>query len=1008
MITNIIEIELLPADRVVTRPVHQWDIGQIIKVMDAEIEDGTPVDFGNRFMKGGLRAYVIDNQVTIPAPALQQERDLTGYVVITDENSETTVKEIAIPVIARPKPEDYVDEEIRESTEFQYVISAVEAVEANAKAAAEAAGKAADSEAAAGNAATAAASSANSASESATAAAASKQAASTAATTATGKATAAASSATAAASSASAASGSASEAQTAANSASGSATAAEIAAQDASKAATAAETSEKNAAASEAAALAAKETAEAAIVGVDEAITAANEAKASATSAADSATAAGNSAAAADTSKKNAAASETAAGNSATAAGNSATAAGKSATNAAASEQAAKEAASTSTTKATEAAGSAADALNSKNAAGESATKAGKSADEAAEKATAAVELLETTQNEQEEIRRKIDGLATESFVVSKIAELNAQGIQQTPLLAQGNTLDECLAWLKANGDTSKTYIMKEEVSKYVYGYVETTEIAKHTNQLLYATESDGNPYNGGVWHKDGYRLNSSGVETALANSATSGFMKYSPSDGDIQIRIPHTANATSNALHVYDSNFNVILKDASGNTITGSNHQLHYWVELFGASSVVEGSTTKFTIPASSLNIAGIAYIRASTYITTTLDETTWDLAIGESLEDGVETSYKWTSLGHEFVPADYGEDVKSLNDTASDHEIRLKLLEANTDESGVPLYWLTHLEEKAAEIQIAMEAAGWNKSAFLWYTDAHWTNGNSKMSPALLTYLIRNTSMTKTKFGGDIIGDPSTLTHETVKHLYSEWRRRIAELNQDSVLGNHDNLHKRRDDGDIANIVYSFLLAPEEKPNRVMGGDFYYYIDEPCEKTRYLHLDSGRHSLSDDETKFIIEALTSTPDGWHVVVISHIWFQYSAVATPTVGSINTYMQKALDLFDAYNARRSGSVTMVSTALSYNFTSCGGKVEFCIGGHIHVDHDVASTGGIPVIITASDANQERSGDETEDSGTLGTITESAVFGIIADYTNNKVVVVGVGRGTSREITLTV
>lgn len=205
MITNIIEIELLPADRVVTRPVHQWDIGQIITVTDAEIEDGTPVDFGNRFMQGGLRAYMLNNQVTIPAPALQQERDLTAYVVVTDENSETTVKEIRIPVIPRPKPEDYVDEEIRESTEFQYVLWAVEEVEANVEAAAEAAGKAAESETAAGNAATAAgnsataaAGSATSASGSAKAAAASEKNASGAATTATNKATEAGNSAAAA------------------------------------------------------------------------------------------------------------------------------------------------------------------------------------------------------------------------------------------------------------------------------------------------------------------------------------------------------------------------------------------------------------------------------------------------------------------------------------------------------------------------------------------------------------------------------------------------------------------------------------------------------------------------------------------------------------------------------------------------------------------------------------------------------------------------------------------
>lgn len=198
MIDKVIEIELLPADRVVTRPVHQWDIGQIIKVTDAEIEDGTPVDFGNRFMKGGLRAYMLGNEVTIPAPALQQERDLTAYVVVTDENSETTVKEIFIPVIPRPKPEDYVDEEIRESTEFQYVILTVAEVEANAERAEEAAKNAAGSETAAGNAATAAGNAATAAANSASAAKTSETNANGSATTAAEKATEAANSASAA------------------------------------------------------------------------------------------------------------------------------------------------------------------------------------------------------------------------------------------------------------------------------------------------------------------------------------------------------------------------------------------------------------------------------------------------------------------------------------------------------------------------------------------------------------------------------------------------------------------------------------------------------------------------------------------------------------------------------------------------------------------------------------------------------------------------------------------
>ena len=68
------------------------------------------------------------------------------------------------------------------------------------------------------------------------------------------------------------------------------------------------------------------------------------------------------------------------------------------------------------------------------------------------------------------------------------------------------------------------------------------------------------------------------------------------------------------------------------------------------------------------------------------------------------------------------------------------------------MPDYWLPELAQKADAIQAAMEKAGRNKSAFLWYTDAHWVNGNSKMSPTLLNYLYMHTPMNKVNFGGDI----------------------------------------------------------------------------------------------------------------------------------------------------------------------------------------------------------------------------------------------------------------
>ena len=323
------------------------------------------------------------------------------------------------------------------------------------------------------------------------------------------------------------------------------------------------------------------------------------------------------------------------------------------------------------------------------------------------------------------------------------------------------------------------------------------------------------------------------------------------------------------------------------------------------------------------------------------------------------------------------------------------------------IPEYWQDELDTKADAIQAAMEKAGRNKSAFLWYTDAHWVNGNSKVSPKLLNYLYMNTPMNKVNFGGDIIGDTLLATREEMKYLY-EWRKAIKNLpNHHSVFGNHDMFNLDTVDYEDDNYRYAFLLAPEESYDQVWGNGNYYYIDNPAEKTRYLYICYPNTDTTWllTQTQFIADSLNSTPEGWHIVAIAHRWWQYSKSSTPTVGSIPGFEKDVLSVFDAYNARttRSGS----NYFYAQDFTDGKATVEFCIGGHIHVDYDFFSDGGIPVIITTADTNQNRVPDSTVDSGTVGTITEAAVFGIIADYNdigNTKITVVGVGRGTSRVV----
>ncbi len=312
-----------------------------------------------------------------------------------------------------------------------------------------------------------------------------------------------------------------------------------------------------------------------------------------------------------------------------------------------------------------------------------------------------------------------------------------------------------------------------------------------------------------------------------------------------------------------------------------------------------------------------------------------------------------------------------------------------------GVPDYWQTHLDERVEDIRRAIEAAGRNKSSFFFYSDAHWSNEGTytaKLSPALLKYLHKNTPINKTNYGGDIVSAESTDT-ETMAYLW-DWRKQIRDLpNHHSVIGNHD-------DGNSTDrllskeYIYSYLLAPEESNDIVWGGDFYYYIDDKSESTRYLYLDVFYDSASPAQLEFTKEAIKSVPKDWHIVAICHSWFGVNYGTTdnpiypPVLNGFASEMQDFLDTFDDYNAREG------------EYADCGGWVELCIGGHYHLDHYEHTAGGIPVIIVEADTFHDRGGTMP----THGNTGEASVNAVVVDYNSRVVKVIRVGRGSSYEV----
>lgn len=325
------------------------------------------------------------------------------------------------------------------------------------------------------------------------------------------------------------------------------------------------------------------------------------------------------------------------------------------------------------------------------------------------------------------------------------------------------------------------------------------------------------------------------------------------------------------------------------------------------------------------------------------------------------------------------------------------------------VPEYWRDYLKVKATEINTALQATA-NRSAFIWYTDTHWVDNYNK-SPMILKYLSENTQLSKTFFGGDI-----AQANNGELEAISSWKNMVKNIpNHRSLIGNHDNNTKT--ELPTADERAEYFLMFNRTSDMITGADenytnsdinysgkMFYYIDDEVEKTRYICMSTGRMWVYADETSWVVNTLNSTPNGWHIVILGHLWLNNKYESTGTV--IDTtppdYTQFLLDVFDAYNSRLSGVTAKHN--VSYNFVNAGGKIEFIIGGHVHVDYDFRTTGGIPIILTECDGSGER---DPSSSATKGTTTENCVYGVVADYAADAIKVINVGRGDTRTISIT-
>ena len=297
--------------------------------------------------------------------------------------------------------------------------------------------------------------------------------------------------------------------------------------------------------------------------------------------------------------------------------------------------------------------------------------------------------------------------------------------------------------------------------------------------------------------------------------------------------------------------------------------------------------------------------------------------------------------------------------------------------DFKAIPYYYNenNYIQGKLDEVVANVADLGANGIPFIFITDTHWL-ANAQHSPALVNYITQNSSVQDVIFGGDVIDGGENAKQIAAINDFGKKMNAVSPRFF-ACFGNHDtNLN---DGGTGFNSEVYYALVEKYADNIVNWGNLsYFYCDNKICKTRMVFLDtykgqSGHTDSLNEQISWLNSVLQDCPNDYHIVVFQHSYFH------------NENNDDLVPIVDA----------IVTTLDNFNLTGKA-KVEAIIAGHMHIDRNATTPGGIPVVLTTCDAAYGQSG--------YGTINEQAFDVMTIDYVNRIIKCVRIGRGENRTI----
>lgn len=318
------------------------------------------------------------------------------------------------------------------------------------------------------------------------------------------------------------------------------------------------------------------------------------------------------------------------------------------------------------------------------------------------------------------------------------------------------------------------------------------------------------------------------------------------------------------------------------------------------------------------------------------------------------------------------------------------------------LPVYYSAYLPGKISKILTNVAASGEMGDNFFFVTDLHWPS-NAKQSPALMRKIDDACGIGKVINGGDYYNSHSGKADAYKSMLAYEKAMDDMRLfyQMYAITGNHEwnnpsattGAAQQLTQGEVYSFMYqrfrAFNLQPQFAIDRFGVPLLAYYVDDEYKKRRYYFIPCNYGSNIDVEVKiWFCRNLKTIPDGYSVVVFSHVCTDSTALA------FNSTFDEIADALDALKAKGSFDYYGMN-----DYSNVDATPLYCVTGHTHKDGFAITDGGIICTATTTDACGQSDSGRT---GAGGTVNEQA-FEVATDDGDGLLSYVRIGGGVNRK-----